>query len=640
MYIGAAYYPELWKEQEIDKDIKKCKALGINCLRVGEFAWGKMEPSEGNYDFSWLENVVKKLENAGIYVVMCTPSCTPPRWLLDKYPEVMQVTDMGERQKVSSRCHVCKTSELMRKHNRQIVTKMAEKFNNSPAIIGWQIDNELFNYGGGCYCDICVAAFREYLRKKYGDIQALNRAWGMSRWSLDYPSFEHIQPPHAREWRHPSLRTEWKAFQCRQIYSYAAEQAEILHKYTSVPIGTDMMPFNSLSYYEMNESLDVVQFNHYDKWYNLPLNMFDYDFIRPIKQQPFWVTETQVGWNGSEVADNGYRPAGNCYANTWLPIAKGGQMNMYWLFRAPKNGHELAHGALLSTAGRPYKVSEEVARASHDILKCEKFLSESRVKSKLAIHYSAVAERNFGSAPLLKDFVYRNGVRKVYNAFAHCNVDVIDTQHEISEYSTIISPFLSTIDDSTRERLLNWVKSGGVWIVGPMSDIMSDYTAKCEEAPYFSLEDIASVYTKYQNPVHNEVYRAKWSDGKPLGISLCYDAYECLQSSSLATYDGDDFDGYSVLTERQLGDGKIILVGSMLDADGWRRLAGTEPIFKASENICLVEREGEQCGVIVLEIENREGEVELDGEYTDIISGNKYQGRVSISPYKVLVLQK
>ena len=181
MYIGAAYYPELWEEDEIEKDIERCKQLGVNCLRVGEFAWGKMEPSEGTY-----------------------------------------------------------------------------------------------------------------LKTKYGCIEDLNRKWGMSRWSLDYSTFEEVLPPTPDQWRHPSLRTEWRVFQCEQIYSYINEQAEILHCYTDKPIGTDMMPNNTLSYYRANEQLDVIQFNHYDTAERLPLLAFDYNFLRPIKSHPFWVTETQV----------------------------------------------------------------------------------------------------------------------------------------------------------------------------------------------------------------------------------------------------------------------------------------------------------------------------------------------------------
>ena len=139
LYLGAAYYPELWEEDEIEKDIARMKEAGLNCVRVGEFAWGKMEPKEGDYRLDWLKDVVKKLHENGIDTVLCTPTATPPRWLLTKYPETRMMMHDLIRADVSSRCHTCKTSPVMREKNRLIVTKMAEAFANDPAVIGWQI---------------------------------------------------------------------------------------------------------------------------------------------------------------------------------------------------------------------------------------------------------------------------------------------------------------------------------------------------------------------------------------------------------------------------------------------------------------------------------------------------------------------
>ena len=256
IFIGAAYYPEMWDEAEINKDIARCKEQGINCLRVGEFAWGKMEPEEGKFDFSLFKNVVGKLYENGIYTVMCTPTCTPPRWMLDKYPQMRRVTPDNQRQNVSSRCHVCKSSSVAREKNALIVEAMAKTFAGHKGIIGWQIDNELFPYQDGCYCESCQKGFRAYLKDKFGTPEKLNKAWGMTRWSLEYKSFDDVQPPYPDEWRHPSLRKAWWDYQCGLICSYVDEQTEILRKYGCTNIGTDMMPDNLLSYYDVFKNLD------------------------------------------------------------------------------------------------------------------------------------------------------------------------------------------------------------------------------------------------------------------------------------------------------------------------------------------------------------------------------------------------
>lgn len=643
LYIGAAYYPELWDESEIDKDIERCKLLGINVLRVGEFAWAKMEPKEGEFDFGWLTKVVDRLYENGIDTVMCTPTATPPRWLFNRYPETRKVMHDLITAGVSSRQHSCKTSEILRDKTRIIVTEMAKALAGRKGIIGWQIDNELLPYGEGCFCENCKNAFREYLRTKFGTVEKLNNAWGMMRWSLCYSDFSEIEPPYPKQWRHPSLRKEWWIFQCRQIKLYVDEQAEILHRYGCENVGTDMMVHNYLSYYDINENLDVVQFNHYNPADELADTAFSYDFLRCVKDKPFWVTETQVGWNGSEYADCGYRPAGNCYMNTFLPIAKGGEMNLYWLFRAPKNGQEMAHGALYSTAGRLYQVSEEVKKVCADLAKCEKFLTESSVKSKIAIHFSSAAENTLSVAPMVKDLDYRRLILKnYYAAFRHYNVDIIDTPHSLDGYKVLISPFLATTDeDGLRERVIEWVKNGGTWIVGPMSDVMDRNVSKYTDSPFGFLEEVAGVYTKYQKPIDNDVYKARWTNDGECSVSVCFDAYECRQGTkSLAHYVDGEFAPLAVITERNVGKGKVVLVGSVISKGDLLRLVNLSPIAEASENVILVERSGEENGIIALETENRKGYVVLNGEYTDLITERKLSGKYEIAPYEALVLKK
>ena len=643
LYIGAAYYPELWDESEIDNDIVRCKQLGINTLRVGEFAWAKMEPEEGVFDFGWLTKVVDKLYENGIYTVMCTPTATPPRWLFNKYPETRKVMEDLIRADVSSRQHSCKTSEILREKTRVIVTEMAKAFAKRKGIIGWQIDNELFPYNEGCYCENCKNAFRKRLKEKFGSVDKLNQSWGMMRWSLCYSDFNEIEPPYPKQWRHPSLRKEWWNFQCRQIKLYVDEQAEILHSYGCKNVGTDMMAHNYLSYYDVNEKLDTVQFNHYNPAGELADTAFSYDFLRCVKDKPFWVTETQVGWNGSEYADCGYRPAGNCYINTFLPIAKGGEMNLYWLFRAPKNGQEMAHGALYSTAGRLYRVSEEVKRACADLEKCEKFLTGSTVKSKIAIHFSSTAENSLSAAPLVKDIEYRSLILKnYYSALRHYNVDLIDTPHSLDGYEVLISPFLATADENgLKERVCDWVKNGGTWIVGPMSDIMNGDVSKYTHSPFGFLEELAGVYTKYQKPIDNNVFKARWTNDGECSVSVCFDAYECREGTkSLAHYIEGEFAPLSVITERKVGKGKVILVGSVISHGDLLRLVNRSPVAEAGDNVILVERSGHENGIIAVEAENRNGYIVLDGEYKDVITDRRLSGRYEIAPYEALVLEK
>lgn len=642
LYIGAAYYPELWNESEVEKDIEQCKALGINVLRMGEFAWGKLEPREGEYRLDWLKRTVDRLYSAGIYTVLCTPTATPPRYMLDKYEEMRVVTHDGFRSDVSSRCHVCKSSAVARKKNRGVVEALAKEFATHEGVIGWQIDNEIYPYDEGCFCENCKTAFRDYLKDKYVGIDKLNDAWGMARWSLDYEDFDSIQPPYPRQWRHPSLRKAWRDFQYAQIKSYVDEQADLLHRYGARNVGTDMMQHNSLGYYALNEKLDVAMYNHYDTAERLPYTVFGYDFLRCVKDKPFWVTETQVGWNGGEFAESGARPVGNCYINTVLPVARGAQMNLYWLFRTHRSGHELAHGALFSTAGRAYRVTEEVKKAIADLGKCEDFINKTCIKSKIALHYSSTALNTFESAPIIKGLDYRELlVENYYSAFGHYNIDVIDTAHALDGYKVVISPFVCTVDENgLKDRIVEFVENGGTWIVGPMSDVMDGDVNKYAAAPYSFLEELAGVYTKYQRPIGSDEFKAKYIGDGYCDISTCYDAYEVKDGTrTVAAYTDCEFAPLGVITERRIGRGRVILVGSVIGKSDLLRLVDMLPIAEASGNVILTERTGNGIGgIIACETGNKSGYIVLNGKYTDLISGRILSGRVEIAPYEALVL--
>ena len=602
-----------------------------------------MEPKESEFDLPWLEKIVDKLYENGIYTVMCTPSATPPRWLLDKYPETRTVMHDLVRSDVSSRCHTCKTSKVLREKNRIICEQLGKAFGRHKGVIGWQLDNEIYPYNEGCFCENCKSAFRTYLKDKFKTVNNLNKAWGTARWSLTYDSFEDIQPPYPRQWRHPSLRKAWRDFQYAQIQSYIEEQAEVLRNYTSLPLGTNMMQHNSLSFYKLNEKLDVAQYNHYDAATRLPDTAFGYDFVRTVKDKPFWIMETQVGWNGSEYADNGYRPQGACYANTMLPIARGAEMNLYWLFRTHPNGHELAHGALFSPAGRAYRVTEEVKKAVDDLSKCENFIANTFIRSKIALHYSSTALNSFESAPIIEELNYRETlITKYYSAFKHYNIDVIDTQHTLGGYEVLISSFLATADENGfKERVVEWVKDGGTWIVGPMSDIMDENVSRYTRTPYSFVEELAGVYVKYQKPVDNEVFKAKWTNDGVCSVSTCFDAFECnTGTESLAHFIDCEFAPLSVITERKVGKGKVILVGSVISHGDLLRLVNRAPIAEASANVILTERTGDESGIIAVETENKFGYIVLEGEYVDLITDRKLSGKTEIKPYQVLILKK
>lgn len=651
-YLGAAYYPEDWPIEQIDDDIALMKQAGANVMRVAEFAWSRMEPEEGQYDFGWLHHVVDRLGKAEIAVIVCTPTCTPPVWLVERYPEVLFKREDGRPTLHGARRHTCPNNPVYREHCSRIVTRMAEEFGRDDRIIGWQIDNEVFPYTWPprpCVCPVCVRKFQESMRNRFGTIQNLNATWGTDLWSQTYQSFSQLPIPDAATWHHPSLLSAWQQFTSDSYVDFVKHQEDILHRITGHQIGTDMMPFTLVDHGDMNRALDVVQFNHYNGVENLWQASFWFDFLRPLKHHPYWNTETQTCWNGSTAA-NGYKEPGFCRANSWLTYAQGGEANLYWLWRQHWSGQELMHGAVVSSTGRPLHVMSEVReisdglKASADLLNCAR-----PTITGLALHMSPHSASIFDFQPMVNGFNYLSALMdRAYHPLikGHFRPDVIHPMVDLSPYRLILSPFLPALDEEgLRERMKSWIEDGGTWIVGPLSDIRTADATKFTKAPYGSLEEWAGVYCKYEIPGDPRDFSLRWADGRESNGSVWYDGLEARDAEILAEYTEGPLKGLAAATRRNMGKGRIIVLGTMPVAEDWRRLVldigaglGITPVADASDNLLVVPRDGTMDGMIVVEIEGKPGWITLPEPMHDLIARRTLDGTIEVGPYGVMVL--
>ena len=650
-YLGAAYYPEAWPLDQVDEDIRLMLDAGLNVMRVAEFAWSSMEPEEGHIDLAWLHRVVDKLAAAGIATIMCTPTCTPPAWLTENYPEVLVVDHNGERAQHGSRRHVCPNSPVYRDHCERITRELGEAFGRDDRVIGWQIDNEVYLWREwGCYCDLCTRKFQERLQAQFGAIEALNEAWGTKIWSQTYQSFWQIPAPRPRFCHHPTLLAAWTLFQNDSLVDYIAHQAAILHEYVFQPVGTDMMPFMGLSYEQTHRHLDIVQYNHYDTMDNLWRQVFWMDYVRTFKDVPFWNTETATCWNGGTTS-NGFKDPGFCRANSWLPIALGGEANLYWLWRTHWSGQELMHGSLVTTSGRPQYMIEEVRETARGFNDAAEFLNSTRPSPPgFAVHFSTLAWAQLRFQPLVEGFDYIDAMlSRVYRPLmdVHLRADIIDPAASLHDYRLVFSPFVPSLDESgLRERLYNWIHAGGTWVVGPFTDIRDEHGAKPTHAPFACLEEWAGVFCRYEVPGDPRGLALRYIDDTESHGSLWHSGFECQQAKSLAVYTEGPLEGLSALTEVRVGEGRIILLGTLPPGEDLKRLmlqaasqCGIHPAAEATPNVLVVPREGEAGeGIIAVELENKPGTLALPTPARDLLSEKVYARTVEISPYQVLVL--
>lgn len=649
IYLGANYYPEDWDEHLIDEDILKMKECGFNVVRIGEFAWKKDEPQEGVFDFSWLHRVVDKMRDAGISVIMGTPTATPPNWLYRKYPDMATLSPSGIRTSHGGRRHCCSCHPEYLRYSAIIVEKLAQEFGNDPAIIGWQIDNEIYPWEPGCTCQYCQDAFHTHLAEKYGSVEEINRAWNLNLFSQAYDHIEDIPVPF-NTWHNPHIQFEWNLSQGKNHVRFVHMQSEILKKYTTAPIGTDTMPVNGINYRELNDPMDVAQFNHYNT--NLFSVAMWMDYMKNFSKIPFWNTETQPCWNGSTAQGHPLMPEGFIYMNTWLPIILGGGANLYWLWRTHWAGHELMHGAVLDTSGRFTYANGEIRRASREFAKLEELLLSAPPITDTAIHFSSL-NWNIRKSQSINDAVSGDaGIIEEFYArlnSAGIHPDVIDAAEDMDRYKLIFSPTAYTLEESDfRSRITRWVENGGVWVVGPLSDIRTSIGTKYKNSPYGFLEELCNVHLDYILPDDRGQLSLTNELGESVKANRSYELFADGNFEPLLTVTG----GHSPLIGKHcalvctVGKGKVILLGTFPEKNELYRLlrkAATmsgATIHNASDGIMITRRsDGAKEYFIAASVNGATGEYSFDGKRRDLITGQIHENSINLAPYQVAVLE-
>ncbi len=662
-FYGAAYYPEAWPLEQIDEDIRLMKEAGMNVMRVAEFAWARIEPSYESFDFDWLHTVIDKLDAAGIATIMCTPTATPPAWLTEQHPEVLFTFPDGRQVGHGGRRHTCPNNPVYRQHCARITHRMALEFGRDERIIGWQIDNEVaphYDFGNpkhffvrACCCKACHANFQAYMKARYGNIQALNRAWCTQLWSQHYDDFDQLPLPDPSVWHHPALLTAWDEFNAHSYIDFVHEQAEILHADTQHRIGTDMMPFPEIDHYAINDGLDIVQYNHYDFREGFRNAAFWMDHMRPIKERPFWNTETATCWAGN-VMTTGYSEPGFCRANSWLPIALGGEANLFWLWRTHWAGQELMHGSVLSSCGRPMHIFGEVQEVSKGFRDSADFLNATKpLNTGLALHFNSISHHIFKNQPLQPEFNYTAELmQRWYHPLIqrHYRPDVIGAQVELDAYKLILSPMLPTLEaHDLKARLRAWIENGGIWVAGPLTDIRDQHCAKFRHAPYGVLEEWAGVYGKYQFPGYPRHFTQRWADGAQSEGAIAHDAFEARDAETevLAWYTENELEGLAAVVRKPMGKGQIVLLGTQPDEQALFKLlatlaadAGVAPVATGDSNILCVPREGAGGeGVILVELDGKPGSCRLPCTGKNLLTGESIDGLVTLPAYGVAVVQ-
>jgi len=400
---GTCYYPELWPERDIDRDITEMKRLGLNMVRMGEFTWVKMEPDEGRISIDFFVRVLDRLHAAGLGVVYCTPTPTPPVWLTHGRPDRCFVDADGQVMSHGARQHASYDHPDVRAACLHIVEALARAVGGHPAIIAWQIDNEFKCHVAEDFNPNSVVRWHRWLAKRYGTIDALNEAWGTDIWSEHYQRFDQVPAPRRTPFLHnASLSTAYRIFSRESIAEFMDEQAAIIRRYSTKPITHNTALMFSVNQERLFASLDFASFDNYpdrDHWSAIVL---DNDVFRCAKPgRAHWFMETSVAHNGWFGNHEIVHPPGFLAAEAVASFGLGAQAINYWLWRQPRSGCELPHSAIMSAWFQPSVGYAEVQRVEAARRQLEPLMTASRpVVAEAAVTWSDLGRAMIQTEPL------------------------------------------------------------------------------------------------------------------------------------------------------------------------------------------------------------------------------------------------
>jgi len=581
--IGVDYYPEHWEKTEWEKDIALMKETGVSVVRIGEFAWSVLEPSDGNFDFSLFDEIISKFSAADIQIILGTPTNCAPLWLYRKFPETLQVERDGKITETGIRGHRCMTNPVFRKYAERIISELAERYGKNPAVIGWQIDNELNS--NHCCCKYCAEGFRIYLKNKFrNNIQALNTAYGNDVWSGNFSDFEDITPPLGKEykygWLNPSYMLDYERYASESTLDFIKFQTDIIRKFCPDKIITTNACFseNTPDFYKIFKNLDVAAYDNYPCLYRKtenynPEQAFILDMTRGYKKENFWITEQMSGGFGCWWYMSPTPLPGMIKGYAMQAVARGANLITNFRFKTSVKGAEMFCHGLIDHSGVPGRRFEEFSSLCAEIVKL-KIPENTVIKSKVAILYSYEQEYAFKIQTMSEGFSYSLMLHAFHRQLvkAGINIDVIEETSDISGYKLVIIPSYFVTDEKVSENLKTFARNGGTVIMTCLSGIKNNGNACIREIMPCGLTDLTGVTVEEYDAEGNNTVTVKRTDGKEYICKCWCDILKTTTAETLANYSNNFYKGSPAVTLNKYGKGYCYYAGTIGGEDFYNDL--------------------------------------------------------------------
>lgn len=641
---GGDYNPEQWPKEVWEEDMKLLKEAHIDILTLNVFAWASLQPSEEEYDFSRLDEIMELVGKHGFSVCLATSTAAHPAWMAKKYPDILRVEFNGMKRKFGGRHNSCPNSPTYRKYSVRLAKKLAERYKDCDNLIAWHISNE---YGGECYCENCEKAFRVWLKKKYRTIEELNRAWNTSFWGHTFYEWDEIVLPNLLSEhfeydrsQFQGMTLDYKRFNSESMLEcYKMEYEAVKSVTPNLPVTTNLMGFyKNLDYKMWAKYMDVVAWDNYPANEDTPAQIaMSHDLMRGIKGgAPFLLMEqtpSVTNW----LSYNALKRPGVMRLWSYQAVAHGADSVMFFQMRRSIGACEKLHGAIIDHAGtnqtRVYReaqaLGEELERIGEETL-------GAVTEAEVAVYFDWdnwwAIECSAGPSCELK---YKDEVYLYYEALHNLNIpaDIVGEEDDLEHYKVLIAPILYMTKPGYDEKIRRFVEKGGVFVTTFFSGIVDEHDLVITGGYPGRLRDILGIWVEESDALPHGVQNEFSYQGIVYPAKLLCDLSHPEGAEVLSIYEKDFYQGMPAITKNSFGKGEAYYVATRSDRAFYEKFIGTlckeagiRPVTEPQKNLEATIRSNENGRYLFL-LNHGEEMLSVILEYSgkELISGNTYQ---------------
>jgi len=567
---GAAYYSEYTPTDRLDEDIRLMKEAGLTVVRVGESTWSLFEPQDGQFEFGWMDRILDKMHQAGIKVILGTPTYSIPSWLAQEHPEVLSQTWEGRQSYYGIRQNMDLVNPTYRRYCERIIRKMMEHYAQHPAVIGYQVDNEVearkidnTDYFEG---------FRDYIKTEFqGDLKELNRRWGLNYWGMNINRWEDFYD--RKGVTNPSYKVWWERWDRKVTADFLNWQINLVNEYKRADQFVSHCFMPSFANIDQVEAFRQMEYPSINVYYTMQHGQdgaqigYACDFMRPVcKNQNFLVTETNAQGTGWSSRDQ-YPPYdGQLRQNMYSFLAGGANMVEYWHWATLHFGQETYWRGILGHEGMPNRVYKEFQRGAAELEKIGPQLVNLKKQNRVALLFSHDSKHALDFMPYTNNDQYKDHLLygALYRQNIECDILSVDKVNDFAGYDMLVIPPLYVASDETLQKISDFVYNGGEVVMMYKSGYTDyDNAVRPLLMPGILTDACGFTYQEYSSLPGD----MSLTDGSAYTVSTWMEFLQLRTAQPLATVDHKFFGQWPCITENAYGKGHLIYIGTLPSAD-------------------------------------------------------------------------